>query len=177
MLFPTPTWPVAFRIRPISNRYISFDLKCACNSLGSSRSTNNYAATPTVFSRQSQFRLTVKMAPTIEYPAQHCEVSPKSLHMVLFYITNIFVLVLFVYDPVRNTATTRLESLGYCCYCCYCSIGDAIHNPPAVYYRRATSKDVVRFASKGPISQRGYPSWPARSPPRYIQNLQSRIYA
>lgn len=136
--------PFVFAQSPIG--ISSFDLKYACNSVGSSRSTNNYAATPTVFSRQSQFRLTVKMAPTIEYPAQHCEASPKSLHMVLFYITNIFVLVLFVYDPVRNTATIWLESLGYCCYCCYCSIGDAIHNPPAVYYRRATSK--MLFASR-----------------------------
>lgn len=25
------------------------------------------------------------MAPTIEYPAQQCDASPKSLHIVLFY--------------------------------------------------------------------------------------------
>ena len=36
---------------------------------------------------QDLSQLTVKMAPTIEYPAQQCDASPKSLHIVLFYNT------------------------------------------------------------------------------------------
>ena len=48
------------------------------------------------------------MAPTIEYPAQQCEASPKSLHMVLFYINNIFVLVLFVF-----AIQSRYDSRGW----------------------------------------------------------------
>lgn len=108
-------------------------------------------------------QLTVKMAPTIEYPAQQCDVSPKSLHIVLFY----YLFVVFwkvVLNPGSVVATAKRLLLNLFRDSLYRKIDDDVG---------AVSSSIegeVRCLFLNGVLIR-LPSWRARGHPRWIKNI------